>query len=158
MDVRRCHDGTTQTLFFATILRTVACELRLTHGLRLREALVILFTIVTHAKHGCQNIGEMVVEMTQFGVENGRMVLGYSLARKKSRVSIELGVQNRFFLFKIDSKESRGACGANDSAYGNSGPSGVVSVVGSLFPRGTKANVAAYGSGRGLLPTSRLPT
>ncbi|MED6207363.1 hypothetical protein PIB30_035165, partial [Stylosanthes scabra] len=27
-------------------------ELRLTHGLRLREALVILFTIITHAKHG----------------------------------------------------------------------------------------------------------
>ncbi|MED6214020.1 hypothetical protein PIB30_098937, partial [Stylosanthes scabra] len=44
---------------------------------------------------------------------------------------------------------SRGACEANDSAYGNSGPSGVVSAVGSLFPRGTKANVAAYGSGRG---------
>ncbi|MED6132590.1 hypothetical protein PIB30_020417 [Stylosanthes scabra] len=44
---------------------------------------------------------------------------------------------------------SRGACGANDSAYGNSGPSGVVSAVGSLFPRGTKANVVAYGSGRG---------
>ncbi|MED6120310.1 hypothetical protein PIB30_019633 [Stylosanthes scabra] len=43
----------------------------------------------------------------------------------------------------------RGACGANDSAYGDSGPSGVVSAVGSLFPRGTKANVAAYGSGRG---------
>ncbi|MED6182295.1 hypothetical protein PIB30_027265 [Stylosanthes scabra] len=39
---------------------------------------------------------------------------------------------------------SRGACGANDSAYDNSGPSGVVSAVGSLFPRGTKANVAAY--------------
>ncbi|MED6134730.1 hypothetical protein PIB30_039732 [Stylosanthes scabra] len=35
------------------------------------------------------------------------------------------------------------------SAYGNSGPSGVVSTVESLFPRGTKANVAAYGSGRG---------
>ncbi|MED6109063.1 hypothetical protein PIB30_030148 [Stylosanthes scabra] len=45
--------------------------------------------------------------------------------------------------------KSRGACGANDSAYGNSGPSGVVSAVGSLFPRGTKANVAAYGSDRG---------
>ncbi|MED6201889.1 hypothetical protein PIB30_099629, partial [Stylosanthes scabra] len=27
-------------------------ELRLTHGLRLREALVILFTIILHAKHG----------------------------------------------------------------------------------------------------------
>ncbi|MED6189035.1 hypothetical protein PIB30_091664, partial [Stylosanthes scabra] len=27
-------------------------ELRLTHGLRLREALVALFTIITHAKHG----------------------------------------------------------------------------------------------------------
>ncbi|MED6171613.1 hypothetical protein PIB30_042286 [Stylosanthes scabra] len=40
---------------------------------------------------------------------------------------------------------SRGACEANDSAYGNSGPSGVVSDVGSLFPHGTKANVAAYG-------------
>ncbi|MED6138152.1 hypothetical protein PIB30_071567 [Stylosanthes scabra] len=39
---------------------------------------------------------------------------------------------------------SRRACGANDSAYGDSGPSGVVSAVGSLFPRGTKANVAAY--------------
>ncbi|MED6127130.1 hypothetical protein PIB30_085168 [Stylosanthes scabra] len=44
---------------------------------------------------------------------------------------------------------SRGACEANDSAYGNSGPSGVVSAVGSLFPRGTKVNVAAYGSGSG---------
>ncbi|MED6207149.1 hypothetical protein PIB30_033160 [Stylosanthes scabra] len=27
-------------------------ELRLTHGLRLREALDVLFTIITHAKHG----------------------------------------------------------------------------------------------------------
>ncbi|MED6184022.1 hypothetical protein PIB30_043355 [Stylosanthes scabra] len=44
---------------------------------------------------------------------------------------------------------SRGACVANDSTYGNSGPSGVVSAVGSLFPRGAKANVAAYSSGRG---------
>ncbi|MED6221312.1 hypothetical protein PIB30_053254, partial [Stylosanthes scabra] len=44
---------------------------------------------------------------------------------------------------------SRGAYVANDSAYGNSGPSGVVSAMGSLFPHGTKANVAAYGSGRG---------
>ncbi|MED6142527.1 hypothetical protein PIB30_114668, partial [Stylosanthes scabra] len=44
---------------------------------------------------------------------------------------------------------SRGTCGANDSAYSDSGPSGVVSAMGSLFPRGTKANVAAYGSGRG---------
>ncbi|MED6212874.1 hypothetical protein PIB30_087604 [Stylosanthes scabra] len=35
----------------------------------------------------------MVVEMTQFGVENGRMVLGCSMARRKSRVSIELGIQ-----------------------------------------------------------------
>ncbi|MED6147279.1 hypothetical protein PIB30_042666 [Stylosanthes scabra] len=59
-----------------------------------------------------------------------------------SRVCIELGVQNREL-------RSRGACEANDSAYGNSGPSGVVSAVGSLFSRGTKANVAAYGSGRG---------
>ncbi|MED6108113.1 hypothetical protein PIB30_020383 [Stylosanthes scabra] len=45
--------------------------------------------------------------------------------------------------------KTRDLRGANDSAYGNSGPSGVVSSVGSLFPRGTKANVAAYGSGRG---------
>ncbi|MED6135560.1 hypothetical protein PIB30_047630 [Stylosanthes scabra] len=37
----------------------------------------------------------MVVEMTQFGVDNGRMVLGCSMARRKSRVSIELGVQGR---------------------------------------------------------------
>ncbi|MED6171540.1 hypothetical protein PIB30_041603 [Stylosanthes scabra] len=44
---------------------------------------------------------------------------------------------------------SGGAGRANDSAYGNSGPSGVVSAVGSLFPRGTKANVAAHGSYRG---------
>ncbi|MED6185983.1 hypothetical protein PIB30_062384, partial [Stylosanthes scabra] len=66
-------------------------ELRLTHGLRLREALVALFPFITHANHG-----------------------------------------------------SRGAYEANNSAYGNSGPSRVVSVVGSLFPRGTKANVAAY--------------
>ncbi|MED6182936.1 hypothetical protein PIB30_033342 [Stylosanthes scabra] len=51
---------------------------------------------------------------------------------------IELGVQ-----------VSGGAGRANDSAYGNSGPSGVVSAVGSLFPRGTKAIVAAHGSGRG---------
>ncbi|MED6213464.1 hypothetical protein PIB30_093649, partial [Stylosanthes scabra] len=36
----------------------------------------------------------MVVEMTQFGVENGRMILGCSMARRKSRVSIELGVQD----------------------------------------------------------------
>ncbi|MED6145304.1 hypothetical protein PIB30_023886 [Stylosanthes scabra] len=84
----------------------------------------------------------MVVEMTQFGVENGRMVLGCSMARRKSRVSIELGVQNL-------EPRSRGACGANDSAYGDTGPSGVVSTVGSLFPRGTKANVAAYSSGKG---------
>ncbi|MED6133149.1 hypothetical protein PIB30_025784 [Stylosanthes scabra] len=39
------------------------------------------------------SVGEMVVEMTQFGVGNGRMVLGCSMARRKSRVSIELGVQ-----------------------------------------------------------------
>ncbi|MED6205882.1 hypothetical protein PIB30_021840 [Stylosanthes scabra] len=55
-------------------------------------------------------------------------------------------------LRRVDSNReprSRGACGANDSAYGNSGPSGVVSVVGSLFPRGAKTNVAAHGSGRG---------
>ncbi|MED6161265.1 hypothetical protein PIB30_059133 [Stylosanthes scabra] len=53
---------------------------------------------------------------------------------------------------RVDSNReprSRGACRANDSAYGNSGPSGVVSAVGSLFPRGAKTNVAAHGSGRG---------
>ncbi|MED6118439.1 hypothetical protein PIB30_002692 [Stylosanthes scabra] len=55
-----------------------------------------------------------------------------------SRVCIELGVQ-----------VSRGAGRANDSAYGNSGPSGVVSACGFLFPRRTRTNVAAYGSGRG---------
>ncbi|MED6175752.1 hypothetical protein PIB30_081332 [Stylosanthes scabra] len=86
------------------------------------------------------SVGGMVVEMTQFGVENGKMVLGCSMARRKSRVSIELGVQNC-------EPRPRGASGANDSAYGDSGPSGVVSAVGSLLPRGTKANVAAYGSG-----------
>ncbi|MED6111137.1 hypothetical protein PIB30_049712 [Stylosanthes scabra] len=59
--------------------------------------------------------------------------------------------------FQFDNREprSRGACVANDSAYGNSGPSGVVSAVGSLFPRGTKTNVAAYGSGRG--PSAIVP-
>ncbi|MED6177581.1 hypothetical protein PIB30_099506, partial [Stylosanthes scabra] len=31
-------------------------ELRLTHGLLLREALVILFTIITHAKHGVVDV------------------------------------------------------------------------------------------------------
>ncbi|MED6175312.1 hypothetical protein PIB30_077162 [Stylosanthes scabra] len=35
----------------------------------------------------------MVVETTLFGVANGRLVLGYSMARRKSRVSIELGIQ-----------------------------------------------------------------
>ncbi|MED6198664.1 hypothetical protein PIB30_068646 [Stylosanthes scabra] len=50
---------------------------------------------------------------------------------------------------------SRGACEANNSAYDNSGPSGVVSAVGSLFPRGTKANVVVYGSGRG--PPANVP-
>ncbi|MED6152780.1 hypothetical protein PIB30_095269, partial [Stylosanthes scabra] len=54
-----------------------------------------------------------------------------------------------FYKNKNREPRSRGACEANDSAYGNSGPSGVVSAVGSLFPCGTKANVAAYGSGRG---------
>ncbi|MED6209915.1 hypothetical protein PIB30_059312 [Stylosanthes scabra] len=31
-------------------------ELRLTHGLRLRKALVALFTIITHAKHGVVDV------------------------------------------------------------------------------------------------------
>ncbi|MED6133217.1 hypothetical protein PIB30_026409 [Stylosanthes scabra] len=39
------------------------------------------------------SIGEMVVEMTQFGVGSGRLVLGCSMARRKSHASIELGVQ-----------------------------------------------------------------
>ncbi|MED6111876.1 hypothetical protein PIB30_056361 [Stylosanthes scabra] len=65
-------------------------ELRLTHGLRLREALIALFPSITHAIRG---VGEMVVEMTQFGVGSGKLVLGCSMARRKSRVSIELGVQ-----------------------------------------------------------------
>ncbi|MED6174991.1 hypothetical protein PIB30_074237 [Stylosanthes scabra] len=54
-----------------------------------------------------------------------------------------------FYKNKNREPRSRGACEANDLAYGNIGPSGVVSAVGSLFPRGTKANIAAYGSGRG---------
>ncbi|MED6146743.1 hypothetical protein PIB30_037560 [Stylosanthes scabra] len=40
------------------------------------------------------SIGEMVVEMTQFGVGSSRLVLGCSMARRKSRASIELGVQD----------------------------------------------------------------
>ncbi|MED6126044.1 hypothetical protein PIB30_074598 [Stylosanthes scabra] len=39
------------------------------------------------------SIGEMMVEMTQFGVGSGRLVLGCSMERRKSRASIELGVQ-----------------------------------------------------------------
>ncbi|MED6170242.1 hypothetical protein PIB30_028975 [Stylosanthes scabra] len=73
---------------------------------------------------------------------NGKLVLGYSMARRKSRISIELGVQrpklsilNRFVadwnrLFPRGLKEN-------------------YLTVGFLFPRGTKANAAAYGSGRG---------
>ncbi|MED6175028.1 hypothetical protein PIB30_074636 [Stylosanthes scabra] len=68
----------------------------------------------------------------------------------------KFNVQNAL---RIDSKEkehvfqrfpkvSGGAGRANDSTYGNSGPSGVVSAVGSLFPRGTKTNVAAHGGYR----------
>ncbi|MED6176922.1 hypothetical protein PIB30_092975 [Stylosanthes scabra] len=34
------------------------------------------------------SIGEMVVEMTQFGVGSGRLVLGCSMARRKSRASV----------------------------------------------------------------------
>ncbi|MED6210967.1 hypothetical protein PIB30_069191 [Stylosanthes scabra] len=101
---------------------------------------------------------------------DGKLVLGYSMARRKSRVSIELGVQiglegrwnenkgdemvelrlkdfqnlplesirqgfeptprlNIHEWPKIESIRlaSGGAGKANDSAYGNSGPSGVVS-------------------------------
>ncbi|MED6162590.1 hypothetical protein PIB30_071916 [Stylosanthes scabra] len=39
------------------------------------------------------SVGEMVVEMTQFGVDSGKLVLGCSMARRKSRVSIKLGIQ-----------------------------------------------------------------
>ncbi|MED6185911.1 hypothetical protein PIB30_061720 [Stylosanthes scabra] len=54
-------------------------------------------------------------------------------------------------IYKNYNREPRSKRGQEDqsSAYGNSGPSGVVSAVGLLFPHGTKANVAAYGSGRG---------
>ncbi|MED6174829.1 hypothetical protein PIB30_072768 [Stylosanthes scabra] len=134
-------------------------ELQLTHSLRLCEALVVLFTIVTHAKHGLEDWRLKWVTKVK---NNGKLlVLGYSMARKKSRVSIELGVQgsestpsSRFHkLPRIESSRLipepiRFHTEDQSSAYGNSEPSGVVSVVGSLFPRGTKANVAAYGSGR----------
>ncbi|MED6194908.1 hypothetical protein PIB30_032936 [Stylosanthes scabra] len=90
-------------------------------------------------------------------------VLGCSMTRRKSRASIELGVQTNDLLidsgnYGIDSSGSKfkfnvqnplrvdssspelvpmsgGACGANDSVYGNSRPSGVVS------GRGPPANV-----------------
>ncbi|MED6171059.1 hypothetical protein PIB30_037064 [Stylosanthes scabra] len=59
--------------------------------------------------------------------------------------SIQLATESIRFHpdFKINVQKnrepsSRGPCEANDSVYGNSGPSGVVSAVGSLFPRGTK--------------------
>ncbi|MED6164713.1 hypothetical protein PIB30_092807 [Stylosanthes scabra] len=75
----------------------------------------------------------------------------------------KFNVQNALIIDSSSSKSilkrrnmiSKGGAGrANDSAYGNSGPSGVVSAVGSLFPRGTKANVAAHGSGRGAFGSS----
>ncbi|MED6111279.1 hypothetical protein PIB30_051049 [Stylosanthes scabra] len=86
----------------------------------------------------------LVIDAHKLGYlwDTGKRCLDARWRDQGSRVCIELGVQNR-------EPRSRGACKANDSAYGNSGPSGVVSAVGSLFPRGTKANVAPYGSGRG---------
>ncbi|MED6216954.1 hypothetical protein PIB30_012960 [Stylosanthes scabra] len=68
---------------------TFDLELRLTHGLRLREALDVLFASIMHAS-------------------SGYLVLGYSMARRKSRMSIELGVQflpllNRFACDRVDS-------------------------------------------------------
>ncbi|MED6176280.1 hypothetical protein PIB30_086603 [Stylosanthes scabra] len=84
-------------------------ELRLTHGLRLREALVILFAIIIQAKRG--TFWSLVIDAHKLeylrvidvrvwrlkGVtkvkSNGKLVLGYSMTRRKFRVSIELGVQ-----------------------------------------------------------------
>ncbi|MED6127398.1 hypothetical protein PIB30_087778 [Stylosanthes scabra] len=47
------------------------------------------------------------------------------------------------------------SCNAFMYDAGEPRPSGVVSAVGSLFPHGTKANVTAYGSGRG--PSAIVP-
>ncbi|MED6124083.1 hypothetical protein PIB30_055741 [Stylosanthes scabra] len=63
-------------------------ELRLTHGLRLREALVTLFPSITHEQRGVWRL-KWVTKVKS----NGKLVLGYSMARRKSRVSIELGIQ-----------------------------------------------------------------
>ncbi|MED6196825.1 hypothetical protein PIB30_050963 [Stylosanthes scabra] len=67
-------------------------ELRLTHGLRLRKVLVVLFASIIHATDMSKywrNGGRYDV----IGVEDGRLVLGYLMMRRKSRVIIELGVQ-----------------------------------------------------------------
>ncbi|MED6162710.1 hypothetical protein PIB30_073148 [Stylosanthes scabra] len=205
-------------------------ELRLTHGLRLREALVALFPSIPHATYGLEwtngvEDGEYMCLDARW--RDGNRVYALSLASRwyPSRftepfwngfehfVTIEsirlwgesiricseaktpqlksirlestphskfheppkiesirritepirlhptfkFNVQNAL---RIDSSSSesilkrknmisKGFQRANDSAYGNSGPSGVVSAVGSLFPRGRKTNVAAHGSYRG---------
>ncbi|MED6181657.1 hypothetical protein PIB30_021249 [Stylosanthes scabra] len=63
------------------IVITFDPELRLTHRLRLHEALSIIFDSIPHESCGCR-IG----------------VLGYSMTRRKSRVCIELGVQFWHFI------------------------------------------------------------
>ncbi|MED6183522.1 hypothetical protein PIB30_038644 [Stylosanthes scabra] len=65
-------DGTGSNQFFCRshqllIAITFDPELRLAHGLRLREALVILLTTITHEKHGwwfCM-LTSMVVEANE---------------------------------------------------------------------------------------------
>ncbi|MED6180948.1 hypothetical protein PIB30_014730 [Stylosanthes scabra] len=68
-------------------------ELRLMHRLWLRETLVILFVIITHAKPGVIDIRVWRLKGVTKDKSNGKLVLGYSMARRKSRVSIELSVQ-----------------------------------------------------------------
>ncbi|MED6218750.1 hypothetical protein PIB30_029460 [Stylosanthes scabra] len=72
-------------------------------------------------------------------------------SERRHKVVHFLGYSNSFDKIYNREPRSREACEANDSASGNSGPSGVVSAVGSLSPHGRKANVAAYGSGTGAL-------
>ncbi|MED6184025.1 hypothetical protein PIB30_043358 [Stylosanthes scabra] len=89
------------------VVITLDPELRLTHNLRLREALVALFPSITHAQrgtfwsmmNGAHKLGYLRLENWRLKwvtkvKSNGKLVLGFSMTRRKSRVSIELGVQD----------------------------------------------------------------
>ncbi|MED6193343.1 hypothetical protein PIB30_018494 [Stylosanthes scabra] len=84
------------------------------------------------------NVGELEVGMPNGCQECKKNVLGCSMARRKSRASIELGVQKRYATIPLPSPRLmfykiitvslgvRGAKRTRCSAYGNSGPSGVI--------------------------------